>query len=765
MRQNLVIGSVIAIIFLLGMWGQYEVSPDNLGVRFTQAFYEIVLLFAVGGEWTLDISPLPWQIELARLIAPVATVMTILFVFVGRARVTIINYMVRYRKDHIVVGGLGWRAWQFIQTCDDPHKVVAVELNADSREVEKARQRGVSVIIGDVLDSETYGKVGLLNAKDLVAFTGNDGINVELALKARDYVRKTHPSNSHLRIHLHADEPKLTYRLEDYPKFYDEYSVAEISFFSVYDLSARILFHSYPPDLFADVFGQRQVHIALYAFERMALHILLEAARTCHFRNSSRTRFTIFDKDAVVKAQQLKNEYPHIEEICDFDFVPMEVNGQHDIDDLSTVLLQSITYHVICDDSDESNVNCALILRNALLKRIGCNAPIMVRMMQSSGLAQLLESRTGDPENPDGLFPFGMLDQVLQVDNIINERLDRRAKIIHQIYEDPSGGSNQISAQRLQQDWNDLPERKRKQNRLQADHLGVKLRAIACNSRGKPASGFAFAEQESELLAAMEHARWVATEKNDGWVYGPEKVEDAKISPYILPWHAVADSNKEEEIQRIRLYPTSFAQQAELHLCRQLIIGVTGHRLHKLDVNSESLIKAIEEVLVELKRKYHDRKMIVMSPLAEGADRLVARMAMETVGAFLMVPLPLPFDLYQTDFSSDDSVKDFKEMVGKAEYYYELPMKFGTREQLAVRKDQSSNELRNQQYALAGAYIVERSDELIAIWDGQPEKGTGGTAQVVGWRRAGRVDPRYVNEADFFQRPAMTEPLIISPEP
>ncbi|MFT7546739.1 MAG: hypothetical protein ACI9VI_000568, partial [Candidatus Azotimanducaceae bacterium] len=38
------------------------------------------------------------------------------------------------------------------------------------------------------------------------------------------------------------------------------------------------------------------------------------------------------------------------------------------------------------------------------------NAPIMVRMQQSSGLAQLLESNTGDAEIPDGLYPFGMLN-------------------------------------------------------------------------------------------------------------------------------------------------------------------------------------------------------------------------------------------------------------------------------------------------------------------------------------------------------------------
>jgi len=761
MRQYLVIGLVIILIFLLGLWGQYEISPENLTERFAHSFYEIFVLFGFEGDWTLGITPLPIQIELTRFLAPLATLMTFVIIVIKDVTVAMGNYTLQFRKGHVLVGGLGPRAWQFIQTCDKAHKVVAIEQNEDNPLIERARERGVSVIIGDVLDPKIFKLANLQEAKDLVAFTNNDGINVDLTLKARDYVRQSHPPNP-LRIHLHANDLNLANHLVGYPKFFAEYSVAEISFFSVYDLSARILFRDYPPDLYADVFGQKQVHIALYTFGKMALHILLEAASMCHFRNASRTYFTIFDMDAAEKQRELNDEYPHLTEICDFEFVPLKVNGSHDVNGLNTELLQSITYHVICDDSDEDNLKVALILRDALLKKEGCNAPIMVRMQQSSGLAQLLESRTGGPEHPDGLFPFGMLDQVLEVDTIINERLDRLAKIVHRIYAD---STDVPTPQSTQQEWNELPESMRKQNRLQADHLEVKLRAIRCNPRDTTSPGFAFAEEEAALLASMEHERWVATKKKDGWVYGQKKVEDAKIHPDIVPWDTMADSDKEEEIRRIRIYPTFFSKQADLHLCRQLVIGVTGHRLHKLDVNNAALIQLIEDMLLGLKQKYNDRKIIVMSPLAEGADRLVARMAMDLIGAYLWVPLPLPYNLYSTDFTASDSVDEFMDLVGKAEYYFELPMKFGTQEQLATREDETSNERRNQQYALAGAYIVERSDELIAVWDGKPEDGTGGTGQVVRWRKAGSVDPEYANDADFFERPAMTEPLVIPSRP
>ena len=39
----------------------------------------------------------------------------------------------------------------------------------------------------------------------------------------------------------------------------------------------------------------------------------------------------------------------------------------------------------------------------------------------------------------------------------------------------------------------------------------------------------------------------------------------------------------------------------------------------------------------------------------------------------------------------------------------------------------AENQSRDKQYALTGAYIVQRSDYLIAIYDGQPAAGVGGT--------------------------------------
>src|SRR5215467_13382687 len=83
-----------------------------------------------------------------------------------------------------------------------------------------------------------------------------------------------------------------------------------------------------------------------------------------------------------------------------------------------------------------------------------------------------------------------------------------------------------------------------------------------------------------------------------------------------------------------------------------LVIGVTGHRdLRDRDV--PELERQVVDFIVSLRRDYLGRDsetpLIVLSSLAEGADRLVARVAMAH-GARLVAPLPMPVEEYRRDF-------------------------------------------------------------------------------------------------------------------
>ena len=115
----------------------------------------------------------------------------------------------------------------------------------------------------------------------------------------------------------------------------------------------------------------------------------------------------------------------------------------------------------------------------------------------------------------------------------------------------------------------------------------------------------------------------------------------------------------------------------------------------------------------------------VVSPLAEGADRLVAREVLRTQDARLEAVLPFPRDEYLLDFEEAASRADFEDLLADADRVDEQPG--------------GPSPDPDEAYARVGQAVVDRSDILIAIWDGRPARGHGGTAEIVDYaRRQGR---------------------------
>ena len=141
-------------------------------------------------------------------------------------------------------------------------------------------------------------------------------------------------------------------------------------------------------------------------------------------------------------------------------------------------------------------------------------------------------------------------------------------------------------------------------------------------------------------------------------------------------------------------------------------IGVSGHRnLPDLDIVSNAVDEALHEILAA----FGDNSLLVISPLAEGADRVVAWRAMANYSVRLVVPLPLELSEYMLDFKSISSKAEFITLLEQADQVFELP----------------SEDTREACYLAAGMYVLDLSDVLIAVWDGAPARGMGGTAEIV----------------------------------
>ena len=190
-----------------------------------------------------------------------------------------------------------------------------------------------------------------------------------------------------------------------------------------------------------------------------------------------------------------------------------------------------------------------------------------------------------------------------------------------------------------------------------------------------------------------------------------------------------------------------------------LVIAVTGHR--NIAADDAKITALVSSELKALKAAYPHHRAIVISSLAEGADRLVAQTAMKDLSARLVVPLPLPRENYGLDFETPQSRAEFDRMLARADTVIDAPIVF------AGEAWKTYSEERNHQYAWIGAYAGRNADALIAIWNGKPAQGTGGTAHVVDWFKKGEAPGIYAVPAYASHRatPRLPRTLVcLNPE-
>lgn len=147
-------------------------------------------------------------------------------------------------------------------------------------------------------------------------------------------------------------------------------------------------------------------------------------------------------------------------------------------------------------------------------------------------------------------------------------------------------------------------------------------------------------------------------------------------------------------------------------------IAITGHRqLSELD----PLKSGLHLIFRHLRRLLPSQDWIFYSQLAEGADRLVFQQAVEFarqnpgLSIRLIAQLPLPVPAFLEDFQTTESKEEFTRLLGIADRVI-LPI-----QQLD----------RPYCYREANLRCLEDAALLIALWDGLPARGIGGTAEMV----------------------------------
>lgn len=143
------------------------------------------------------------------------------------------------------------------------------------------------------------------------------------------------------------------------------------------------------------------------------------------------------------------------------------------------------------------------------------------------------------------------------------------------------------------------------------------------------------------------------------------------------------------------------------------VVGFTGHR-------QLGNMPGIESTMRQLLAKLHSEpgvEWLALSSVAAGSDVLFARTAL-SLGMGWEAVLPMPPAEFRRDFNEADW-REVETLLAEAEHVRII----------------SERPQRDDAYLDSGMEIVNHCDVLLAVWDGQPARGRGGTAEIVAYAR------------------------------
>lgn len=138
-------------------------------------------------------------------------------------------------------------------------------------------------------------------------------------------------------------------------------------------------------------------------------------------------------------------------------------------------------------------------------------------------------------------------------------------------------------------------------------------------------------------------------------------------------------------------------------------IGITGHQRLKEPSSWQWVSSELDNLLNHLASP-----LIGITSLAIGADQLFANAVLQHGGSLEAI---IPFAGYENTFSEGHNKQEYTRLLNSAS-------------KVEILEKHGSNE---EAYLEAGKRMIDLSDILVAVWDGKPAAGLGGTGDAVNY--------------------------------
>jgi hypothetical protein len=529
--------------------------------------------------------PVSWELEVARWLVPLVTVYTAVLAAAALFRVQLQMARLWFVRNHVIVCGLGQKGQLLVQSFRmRGDEVVVIEQDANNPQIELCRDHGTVVLVGDATEPAVLRRAAVHRARHVISVCGDDGVNVEVAVGTRRLSTKRRTGAVTCSIHLMNAQLRELLREQELDS--EAFTPFRLELFNVFERGARTMLRVHPAWEVAAQADPPSPHLLVVGLGRMGESLVAHVARDWYVeqRGTGRTlRVSIVDREVKAKLRSLAARYPQLPACC-------ELAG-HEID-VADVKFQKGSFLVdregVCD-LDLIYVclrDAALGLQAALTirKRLGRDKPrIVVRMEEGNGLASLLREDVATHAPFHNVYPFGLLERTCTPTLVLDGTHEVLAQAVHEAYrqerrrqaDQHEQGQQDLAEEPLEQDeamlpWELLPETLKESNRRQVDHIRDKLGAAGYGI--EPLTDWEaifhkFEREEVELMARLEHERFVEERTREGWVHGSKKDVKKKTSPDLRPWEELSDLAIKKNLHSVTELPKVLAR-GEFQVCR-----------------------------------------------------------------------------------------------------------------------------------------------------------------------------------------------------
>jgi hypothetical protein len=573
------------VSLVLGYWGlllRARASPD-FRTHWWDLVYWDLQLFVLDSEPAMDGHHMPVALHIARFTAPAVTVYALVRTAYVLFERRLSQVAIQLYRGHVVVCGLEPAAAVLVRELVEAGERVVVV--ADRVVLPTELPPGARLVVGDARAEDVLRRAGIGQARDVMAVSSDSSFNAEVGLVVRALAER---EDRDLTCHAEIADRQVCAALVaggDRPGLH---------FFSRHDRAASDLVEqsalgSSHPDRAGDA------AVLVVGSGQLAQAVLLEIGRLWALlvpvwreKGLAVTALPVrvADPDGDLTAElhrlplpegalQLTIEHVDPRLLTTAERLRMPATTPAASLAMTSAATPATTSaagpaepaamddpvdpaHVfVCLDDDLLALRFGIVATDALPR-----AQVLAAVTSGTVFGEVLGRVDGEaavPGTRGRLVLHNVTRTVYASRSVRRDQIEDMARAAHRVYvaaamargETPESNPSMVT-------WEELPEDLRAANRAQAEDVPRKLEAIGCEI-GPTAEDFTFTDDEVEMLARLEHDRWMAERRSQGWTYASPRDNARKHHDKLVPWDELGDADREKDRTAVRTIPGFFS--------------------------------------------------------------------------------------------------------------------------------------------------------------------------------------------------------------